>query len=708
MKRQFYSGVVKYRKVIMILFAMLTVASAFMYPKVKVNYDTINYLPKDYNSTESLKVMREEFGDMPNARIVLRDVNRQEVKEYREKFEAIDGVISVTWLDTYLPVSIPEDMLPDSVSEMYYKDGNALLTLTIDEDKQYDVVPQLYEIVGDRGHLNGNAVITAVAAESTIKEGIVITIAGMLLLMIVLTLTTTSWIEPLIIALGLLIAVVINAGTNLIFGTISFLTSATGVMLQLAVAIDYSIFLIHRFEECRKVHSDPEEAMVEALTLSSSSILSSGFTTVIGFIALTTMKFLIGRDLGFALSKGVTICLLVTLTFMPGVILGTYSLMERTAHRSFMPSFEGLGRLVLRVTVPMMIVFTIAIIPSFIMSEQNSFWYGGSNMYGPETRVGHDQREMRELFGDADTYVVMVPRGEEGKERAMIRELRDDERITSILSPESFMGMSLPSDMLPEDLTGQLRSENYDRLVLTVAVPPESEDAFDLVEHVQDVANKHFPGKYYMTGSGVVNNDLKHVVTGDRLRVNIIAVLAIFAVLVVTMRSIILPFILVMIIETAIWINMSISFITGSTLFYISYLIVSPIQLGATVDYAILFTQRYTENRKVLGLAPSESIVQTIKDNTVSILTSGLTLSVIGFLLSIFSSQGMIAQVGLLLGRGTLCSLAAVLFVLPGFLMLFDRFVIKDGTEKPEMPDIQEIPDMLRKLSLKDSKEKGQ
>jgi predicted RND superfamily exporter protein len=329
-------------------------------------------------------------------------------------------------------------------------------------------------------------------------------------------------------------------------------------------------------------------------------------------------------------------------------------------------------------------------------------------MYGPETRVGHDQREMRELFGDADTYVIMVPRGEEGRERAMIRELRDDERITSIISPESFMGMSLPSDMLPDDLTGQLRSENYDRLVLTVAVPPESEDAFDLVEHVQDVANKHFPGKYYMTGSGVVNNDLKHVVTGDRLRVNIIAVLAIFAVLVVTMRSIILPFILVMIIETAIWINMSISFITGSTLFYISYLIVSPIQLGATVDYAILFTQRYTENRKVLGLSPSESIVQTIKDNTVSILTSGLTLSVIGFLLSIFSSQGMIAQVGLLLGRGTLCSLAAVLFVLPGFLMLFDRFVIKDGTERPEVPDIQDIPDMLRKLSLKDSKEKGQ
>ena len=684
MKRRFYSSAVKYRKAIMVLFAVLTVASAFMYPKVKVNYDTINYLPADYNSTESLRVMREEFGDMPNARVVLRDVSRQEIKEYKEKLEAIDGVLSVTWMDTFIPMDIPEEMLPDSVKESYYKDGNALLTVTVDESKQYEAVPEMYEVVGDRGYLYGNAVLTAVAAENTIKEGIVITIAGVALLLIVLALTTTSWAEPLIIALGLLIAVIINAGTNLIFGTISFLTSATGVMLQMAVAIDYSVFLIHRFEECRKVYSDPEEAMVEALTLSSSSILSSGFTTVIGFLALTTMKFLIGRDLGLALSKGVIICLIVTLTFMPGVILYTYRMMERTSHRSFMPSFEGLGRFVLKATVPMMIAFTLAIIPSYICSERNSFWYGGAHMYGPETRLGADQRKIIELFGDADTYVIMVPRGEESKERALIAELRKDDRIRSILSPESFMGMSLPLDVLPDNMTGQLRSEKYDRIVLTVAESAESEGAFELVQDIRDVMDKHYPDGYYLVGSGVVNYDLKQVVTGDRQRVNLIAVLAVFAVLVITMRGILLPFILVMVIETAIWINMSISYINGSYLFYISYLIASPVLLGATVDYAILFTQRYKENRMDLGIPPNESIVKTIKDNTVSILTSGLTLSVIGFLLAIFSSQGMIAQVGLLLGRGTLCSLFAVLFVLPGFLMLFDRYVIKDPEGKLE------------------------
>ncbi len=675
MKRSFYSGVVKYRKAIMVLFAVITVASAFMYPKVKVNYDVATYLPKEYRSIESLEVMHEEFGDMPNASVMLQDVSKQEIREYINKIEEIDGIISVTWLDTIIPVDIPLEMLPESLLSSFYKDGDALLTLTVDEDKQYQVVPELYKIAGENNCVSGTAVYTVVAAETTIDEGLFITVAAILLLLIALALTTTSWAEPPIIVLGLLMAVVINAGTNLVFGTISFLTSATGVLLQMAVALDYSVFLIHRFDECRKVNPDPEEAMVDALTSSSSSILSSGLTTIIGFVALASMKLLIGIDLGLALSKGVAICLIVTLTFMPGVILSTYKLIEKTRHRSLMPSFENLGRFVLRVTVPLMIAFAFVIIPSFICSEQNSFWYGASNMYGLDTRVGADQQKIREVFGDNDSYVILVPRGNAVKERKLIKALGEDERVTMIISPEAFMGLSLPPDLLPGAVNAQLRSEKYDRLLVTVAVPHESEEAFEMVKNVRKIADKYLGDDYYLTGAGPINGDIKDVVTGDRQRVSLIAVLAIFLVLVVTMRGILLPFILVLIIETAIWVNMSISFVTGSHLFYISYLIVSSVQLGATVDYAILFSQRYMENRRTWGLSPEDSVLKTIKDNTVSIMTSGLTLSVIGFLLALFSSQGMIAQIGLLLGRGTLCTLFAVLFVLPGFLMLFDRYI---------------------------------
>ena len=661
----------------MVLFAVITAVSAFMIPRVEVNYDLVDYLPRDYMSTRSLRLMHDEFGDMPNTKVVLRDVSVKDIERYKSEIEAIDGVTAVSWLDSMLPVDIPLEFLPESITELFYKDGNAILTLTIDEEKQYEVIPKLYEVIGEDNMMSGNAVTTVVASVNTVEEAKVISAAALSLLVVVLAISTTSWLEPLIIMLGLIVAVIINAGTNIIFGRISFLTSATGMLLQIAVALDYAVFLIHRFDECREIHDDPEEAMVEALTRSSSSILSSGLTTIIGFLALATMKFLIGRDLGLALSKGVAICLITTLTFMPGVILATYRLMEKTRHRMLMPSFEGLGRFVTKVTVPLMIVFALMIVPSYICSEKNTFWYGGIHIYGPETRVGADRQKISEIFGDVDTYVIMLPHGENARETALVEELRKDKRISVILSPESFMGLGLPSELLPESLTGQLRSPNFDRLVLTVAVSPESEETFALIQDIWDTADKYFPGEYYMTGSGVINYDLKLAVTSDRQRVNLIAIIAVFLIIMISMQNLLLPVILVLVIETAIWFNMSISFFTGSPLFYIAYLIISSIQLGATVDYAILFAQRYRENRSELGIPPKESVVKTIKDNTVSIMTSGLTLSIMGFLLAGLSSQGMIAQVGLLLGRGTLCSLFAVIFVLPGLLMAFDRWIIR-------------------------------
>ena len=678
MRRWFYTKVVKYRKPIMVFFVLLAIASAFMYPKVYVDYELINYLPKDTPSTTALEVMEKEFGaDIPNTQVVVCDVSRREAEEYKEKIEATDGVLSVMWIDSLLPINMPLEMLPEGMTESYFKDGNAQFVVTVDSDKQLDTIPALYDIIGEDNMLAGSAALTVVATINTVKEVILITIIAIFFLLFVLILTTTSWTEPFVILFGLGIAVIINAGTNLIFGKISFVTNSTGMILQMAVALDYSVFLIHRFEECLKEDPDPEKAMVEALTLSSSSIMSSGLTTVIGFLALAFMEFLIGADLGIALSKGVAISLITTLIFMPGVILGTYRLMERTRHMKFLPPFDRFGRFVLRVTVPLMVVFAIAIVPSFIGSRNNQYLYGGSRIYGPDTRIGADIDRISEIFGDMDSYVMMVPRGDVGKERTLIQRIEEDPKVLSVISPESVMGSGLPSDVLPDDMLSQLRSENYDRLLISVAVPMESDETFELVESLRRKADRFYPGEYYLTGNGVNNYDLKVSITGDMLKVNLIAVIAVFVVLLLTMQNLVLPVILVLVIETAIWFNLSISWIMGSPLFYLAYLIISSVQLGATVDYAILLTQRYRENRNMLGISPRECIVKTISDNTVSIMTSAFAVSVMGFLLAIFSSQRMIAQVGLLLGRGTLCSLFAVLFVLPGLLMTFDRQVIK-------------------------------
>lgn len=674
---RFYGGVIKYRKAIMVAFVAAAIISGWLTTKVYVDYNIMNYLPQGSPSMVSLRVMTEEFGgEVPNCRVVIRNADRKTALEYKRKFEEMDGVISVTWLDTMLPLNMPVEMFPQSMLDTYYKDGNAMFLLTVDEDKQTETIPAIYDLIGEENMVSGTAVLTVVATLNTVKEILIITVIAIFFLLFVLAITTTSWVEPLIVMTGLGIAIVINSGTNIIFGKISFVTNSAGMVLQMAVALDYSVFLIHRFTECLKEIGDPEKAMKEALKLSTSSILSSGLTTVIGFLALATMRFLIGADLGWALSKGIVISLITVLVFMPGLILSTYKWMEKTRHRSFMPSFERFGSFVCRITMPLTIVFVLAIVPAFIGSINNSYLYGSSKIYGTDTRCGSDAQKINEIFGYHDTYVLMVPTGDNGKELSLIRELKTYPEVTSVMSPVSVIGEAVPYDALPDTLTSQLRSENYDRIVMSVALPSESEETFAFVEKMYDTADRYYPGSYHLVSEGVNVNDLKNVITSDNLKVNLVAIAAVFMILLLTMRNLLLPLILVLVIETAIWVNMSISLITGTPLFYMSYLIVSSVQLGATVDYAILFAQRYRENRLTLGITPRESVVKTIKDNTVSIMTSALTVSFMGFLLAIFSTQGIIAQIGLLLGRGTLCSLFAVLFVLPGFMMIFDRFVV--------------------------------
>ena len=673
----FYRKVIRYRKAIMAVFAVITVISAWMFTKVYVDYDLLNYLPKDSPSTRALDFMAEEFeGNVPNARVMIRNVDQKEAKEYKQKLEQIDGVLSVQWVDSMLPLNMPLEVLPDSMVKSYYKDGNALFMLTLDEEKQMEAVPLIYDAIGEDNLLTGTAVNTVVATVNTVQEVMKITVIAILFLIFVLAITTTSWVEPAVVMIGLGVAVVINAGTNLVFGKISFVTNSAGMILQMAVSLDYSVFLIHRFSECKE-EADPETAMLNALKLSTSSILSSGLTTVIGFLALAFMKFLIGADLGMALSKGVAISLITSLIFMPGVILATYKWMEKTQHRDFMPSFRGLGRLVCRVTLPLMIAFVLVIVPSYLASSQNNYLYGASKIYGTNTRIGSDTEKLVEAFGDNDNYVLMVPRGDRTSEHALIREIEAMPDVSSVLSIEKLMGLAVPGAMLPEGLTAQLQSENYDRIVITAAVPVDGDKAFALIEDIYSACDKYYPGEYYLAGTGVSTHDLKRVVSGDLVKVNFIAIFSVFLILLLTMKNLLLPVILVLTIETAIWVNMSITHFTGASMFYIAYLIISSIQLGATVDYAILFTERYKENRLELGIPPRECVVTTISDTAVSILTSATAVSVMGFLLAAFSTQRIIGQIGLLLGRGTICSLLAVMFVLPGFLMTFDKYVLR-------------------------------
>ena len=676
--RKFYTWVVNHRKLVLTVFTLAFIICAVCKTQISVNYDMNDYLPEDSASTVALDLMNEEFdGGVPNARVMVKDVTVPEALEYKDKIEQVDGVTDVTWLDDAVSVDVPLETQDKETVENYYKDGNALFSVTIDKAKRVDAVNDIRKIIGDDNAMTGSAVSTAAATVSTVSQIAKISVIAVIFVILVLLLTTESWFEPVVVMVGLGVAVMINAGSNLIFGEISFVTNAAGTILQLAVSMDYSVFLIHRFTECRKEMNDPKEAMIDALTMSTSSILSSGLTTVIGFLALCLMQFQIGPDLGRALAKGIAISLITVFTFMPCLILSTYKWLDKLEHRPFVPSFSKFGKVVQKMMAPVLIIFVLTIVPSYLASNANSFYYGASKIFNEKTQTGADTAEIERIFGKNDTYVLMVPKDDKSTQKKLSDALHDILQVTGIISYVDTVGMEIPESYLDEETLSKLCSDKYTRMVISVDSEYEGDATFALVEKVRNTAEKYYPGEWYLAGEGVSTYDLMDTITDDMVKVNLVAIGAVFIILLLTLHSVVLPVLLVLGIETAIWINLSIPYFTGQRIFYIAYLIISAIQLGATVDYAILLTERYKEYRQTCG--KKEAITNTLSAVTVSILTSGSVLTVVGFLLGTVSTHGLLSQLGFFLGKGTLCSLAIVLFALPGMLYIFDRTFIKTG-----------------------------
>lgn len=681
--RKFYTWIVNHSKIILAIFVAAFIITAFCKPLVSVDYDMNDYLPEDSASTVALDLMDEEFdGGVPNARVMVADVTIPEALQYKALIADVDGVTDVTWLDDAVSVDEPLAMQDQDTVENYYKDGNALFSVMIERDKRTEAVSDIREIIGDDNAMTGSAVSTAAATVSTVKEISKISVIAILFVILVLILTTDSWFEPVIVMVGLGVAIMINAGSNLIFGEISFVTNAAGTILQLAVSMDYSVFLIHRFTECRKEYDDPKTAMIEALTMSTSSIFSSGLTTVIGFLALCLMQFQIGPDLGRALAKGIAISLITVFTFMPCLILVTYKWLDKLQHRPFVPSFRKFGKAVQRVMIPVLILFFMLIVPSYLASNSNSFYYGASKIFNEKTQTGADTAKIESIFGKNDTYVLMVPKSDKATQKELSDALHDIPQVIGIISYVDTVGMEIPESYLDEETYSKFCSDQYTRMVLSVDAEYEGDATFNLVETIRDTAQKYYPNEWYLAGEGVSTYDLMDTVISDMVKVNLVAIAAVFIVLLLTLRSVVLPVLLVIAIETAIWINLSIPYFTDQRIFYIAYLIISSIQLGATVDYAILLTERYREFRQTCG--KREAISNTLSAVTVSILTSGSALTVVGFLLGVISTHGLLSQLGFFLGKGTLCSLIIVLFALPGMLYVFDRTFIKKKEKKDE------------------------
>ena len=681
----FFAAVVRRRRRVLAGYAVAAVLCALLSLLVSVNYDINDYLPPDAPSTTAIHVMEDAFsGGIPNVRAMARDVTVPEALALKQQIARVDGVTSVTWLDDVAEITVPLEMQDPATVEAYYKDGAALFTITVADDQRAQAVAAIDALLGDAGALTGSAVSTAAATNSTVVEVAQIAAVAVLYVFFILGLTTASWAEPVLIMLGMGAAILINNGTNLIFGEISFVTSAAGSILQLAVSLDYSVFLIHRFAEVRAARpgADPGDCMVEALTKSASSILSSGLTTVIGFAALVLMQFQGGPARGGDRGGGVVFALL---PFFPGApAVGPPALpgRERPRHKPLLPTFTGFGRLVSRIMLPMVAVLAIIMVPSYLASGANEYYYGAGHMFAADTEVGRDTQAIEEVFGQSDTYVLLVPAGDTATQSQLSAALHALPQVTGILSYVDTAGAEIPPGYLDDATLSQLVSNGTTRMVLSVAADFEGDAAFALVEQVRAIAQQYYPDSWYLAGQGVSTYDLMDTITGDMAMVNFVAIAAVFLVLLLLERSLILPIVLVLCIETAIWFNLALPYFTGTVVFYIAYLIISSVQLGATVDYAILFSDRYREYRQTLDKKPA--IVAAVATVTPSVLTTGSGLAVVGFLMGAISSNQLLAQLGNFLGVGSLASLTIVLLALPGILYLIDPLIVhphpKEGT----------------------------
>lgn len=664
------SFVVKHKKTIIFLFVIAAAICAFLSTMVEVDYKFADYLPDDAQSTKAIDIMNEEYDqEVPNVRVMIKNVSIAKALDYKEKIEAIDGVQEVNWLDDATNIYQPLEMMDQDTVNDWYKNKNALYQITMDESNGYETAMKIRKVIGNDNYMSGEGITNSLTSRTTANEIQKIVMIVVPIVFIILLLTTNSWFEPVLFMATIGIAIMINRGTNLMFGTISFVTNAAGSILQLAVSMDYGIFLLHRFSENRQAGEEAQTAMINAVKQSVGSVMSSGLTTVTGFAALILMRFKIGPDMGWVMVKAIILSLFAVLCLLPALTLIFYPLIDKTEHRSFLPKFRLLSKVVLDWKPVMIVLFVIFMIPSYFGQQKNSFLYGGSKVYQTNaTEIGRDMNAIEKEYGVSNQLVLMVPKGDMEKEIELNQQLKEIDGVTSVVSYINSVGEAIPKDFVPKEQLSKLYSKNYSRYVVTVSTEEGNENWQEITSKVENAGKKYYGDKSLMAGNLASTQDLKTTITQDMTRVNILSIAFVFTILLFNFKSMILPVILTLVIEASIWINLTVPYFAGSDLYYIGYLIISSVQLGATIDYGILFTDRYREYRKQMG--KKRAAMKTIQSCTMSILTSASILTVAGIVLGTVSTNGVLSQLGILIGRGAVISFILVIFVLPGLLIL--------------------------------------
>lgn len=677
--------IIEKNRIIEKLFLIAVLISAVAAPFVEVNYDLTEYLPDTVQSKQGLDLMEEKFGYPGTARIMIDGVTLYQAKQYKDQLEAVDGVDQILWLDTETDVFSADSFIDGDDIADYYKDGSAVMDVTFvegDTDKGTSrAIDEMEKILGDKGYFTGMAVQNKSLEENVTREMAMILTLGVIMIFVILCITTNSWFEPVLYLTIMGVAIVINKGTNIFLGEVSFLTDSVSAVLQLAVSMDYSIFLIHAFTREKKKGLSQTEALRNAIDEALRSIFASSLTTIVGFIVLTFMKFSIGFDMGIVLAKGIVLSLLTVVLFMPAMILRTTVLIERTAHRPFLPEFDRLSRRIYSMRKGVLIFVAIVTVPAYTAQGMNSFLFGNEAVGNSEgTKVYEDEQLINGKFGRSNMMIALVPDSSLVTEKAFSDEVEALPYTKSVTSMAGTLPAGVPEEFLPRSMTELLHKNGYSRILIYVRTKGESELAYRCSDEIQAIMKKYYPKDSYLVGTTPSTQDIEATITKDYDRVNVLSLIGVFLVVMFSFKSLIIPVIIMIPIEIAIFINMAVPYIAGDTMIFMGYIIVSCIQLGATVDYAILTTSNYLDCRKEADR--KQAAIMALNRSIPAVLTSGSILTIVGYTVHFISTVAAIGDLGHLIGRGAVLSMLLVLTLMPAFLVLFDDILMDNEFDR--------------------------
>jgi len=499
-------------------------------------------------------------------------------------------------------------------------------------------------------------------------------LAALAICLVILLITTESVMEVVLFLFNIGVAILLNLGTNIVFGEISFMTFASAAILQLAVSMDYSIFLLHRFSQEREAESDPTIAMVRAAKCTFGSIMSSGLTTLVGFLALIFMSYTIGADMGLVLAKGIVFSLVCVLLLLPALAVLFTKAIDKTKHKRFLPSLKKVQHILGgKARYVVIAVMGVVCVISYLAQSSNTFLYS-ANSTGDRRQIAIN-RQIDEKFGIRNNFIVLVPRGNADGEFEMVQKIKALDAVSSVQGIYAFIDSSTPLEIVPENLKSEFLSEHYSRYIVEVTGSVESDKAFSTVEQIRQIVSESYADGAYVTGETPIVYDVRTVTEGDFSLVTILSIAFVGIIILINFRSLTIPILLLFVIESSIWINMAVPYFTGTSMVFIGYMVISSVQLGATIDYAILMTSYYREGR--LTMAKREAAEYAVEKAGASIMVSALVLSAAGFVVANVFVQPAMAQLGTLIGRGALLSGFLSIFVLPQLLMLLDKVIDK-------------------------------